>query len=168
MGKNVFSHIAPGGKKRSWIEILRVLCTLINKYLTHEKVSTWTVEWSRRRCHFRTHRLTHPPTDGWTDWRRTVEQYLPTFSESGEITIIHVIILGEKRDWIMYVNVHNHAQHETQSIPVLWCHRRTLAALPRYRYSDTMNLGSWFYLSFKGCGNQSKVTCPRQCLKGKN
>jgi hypothetical protein len=39
-------------------EILRVLCTLVDEYLTHEKVSTWSVERSRRRCHFRMNGLT--------------------------------------------------------------------------------------------------------------
>jgi hypothetical protein len=28
------------GKKRSWIEILRALCTLADEHLTHRKVST--------------------------------------------------------------------------------------------------------------------------------
>jgi hypothetical protein len=41
MVKNVFSHIAPWWKKDgSWIEILRVLCTLVDEYLTHENIST--------------------------------------------------------------------------------------------------------------------------------
>jgi hypothetical protein len=56
MGKNDHPLVEKDG---GWIEILRVLCTLVDEYLTHEKVSTLSVERSRRRCHFRTDGLTH-------------------------------------------------------------------------------------------------------------
>jgi hypothetical protein len=57
MGKNEFSHISIRPlveKDGSWIEIIRVLCTSVNEYLTHEKVSTWSVQ----RSDWRTHRMT--------------------------------------------------------------------------------------------------------------
>jgi hypothetical protein len=59
MGKNMFSHIAPWWKK---MELDRN-----SKGVVHiRRWVPWSVERSRRRCHFRTDGLTDAPTD----WRK--------------------------------------------------------------------------------------------------
>jgi hypothetical protein len=97
-------HISPpGGKRWRWIEILRVLCTFVDEYRTHEKVSTWSVERSRMRYHIWTDQLTDGRTDGPANWRRTVKQYLPTFSESGEIMTTVLLLVCSRSILVKFV-----------------------------------------------------------------
>jgi hypothetical protein len=66
----------------------------------------WKFQLDRRRCHFRTHRL----TDGWTDWLqlRTVKQYLLTFSESGKIKIARLTFFEELQyNWSLKISLNS-------------------------------------------------------------